>query len=137
MRGGSRAAGSGFSALLEEVVREPERAFEELRALLFDAATALLTCPGVAEAQSVLEGFADHRFAPLLHHYQLSNWILTPGPTPPARSAPTTSRAAWTRIAAGAGLARLAGPPLHRDGGARMMTHWQTLDRTLTTDAVS
>ncbi len=67
---------AAFSALLEDVVREPERAFEDLRALLFDAATTLLTCPGVVQAQSVLEGFADHRFAPLLHHYQLSNWIL-------------------------------------------------------------
>ncbi len=67
---------AGFSALLEAVVREPERAFEDLRALLFDAATALLACPGVAEAQAVLEGFAGHRLAPLLHHYQLSNWIL-------------------------------------------------------------
>jgi hypothetical protein len=67
---------AAFSALLEDVVREPERAFEDLRALLFDAATALLACPGVAQAQSVLEGFAGHRFAPLLHHYQLSNWIL-------------------------------------------------------------
>src|SRR4029453_17070196 len=38
---------AAFSPLLEEVVREPERAFEDLRALLFDAATALLTCPGV------------------------------------------------------------------------------------------
>jgi hypothetical protein len=65
-----------FSALLEAVVREPERAFEDLRALLFDAAITLLSCPGVAEAQAVLEGFADRRFAPLLHHYQLSNWIL-------------------------------------------------------------
>jgi len=67
---------AGFSALLEEVVRDPERAFEDLRALLFDAATALVACPGVAEAQAVLEGLADRRFAPLLHHYQLSNWIL-------------------------------------------------------------
>ena len=57
-------------------MREPERAFEDLRALLFDAAIALLTCPGVAQAQAALEGFADRRFAPLLHHYQLSNWIL-------------------------------------------------------------
>ena len=65
-----------FSAMLEAVVREPERAFEDLRALLFDAAMALVACPGVAEAQAVLEGFADRRFAPLLHHYQLSNWIL-------------------------------------------------------------
>jgi hypothetical protein len=67
---------AGFSALLEEVVREPERAFEDLRAMLFDAATALVACPGVTEAQAVLEGFADRRFATLLHHYQLSNWIL-------------------------------------------------------------
>jgi hypothetical protein len=67
---------TAFSALLEDVVREPERAFEDLRALLFDAATALLACPGVAQAQAALERFADHRFAPLLHHYQLSNWIL-------------------------------------------------------------
>jgi hypothetical protein len=65
-----------FSALLEAVVREPERAFEDLRALLFDAAITLLACPGVAQAQEALEGFADRRFAPLLHHYQLSNWIL-------------------------------------------------------------
>ena len=71
---GLRAA--GFSALLEEVVRQPERAFEDLRALLFDAANALLACRGLEQAQTVLEGFADHRFAPLLHHYQLSNWIL-------------------------------------------------------------
>src|SRR4029078_6908390 len=67
---------AGFSALLEEVVSQPERAFEDLRALLFDAATALVACSGVAEAQAVLEGLADHRFAPLLHHYQLSNGIL-------------------------------------------------------------
>jgi len=67
---------AGFSALLEEVVRDPERAFEDLRALLFDAATALVGCTGVGEAQAVLEGLAGRRFAPLLHHYQLSNWIL-------------------------------------------------------------
>jgi hypothetical protein len=67
---------AGFSALLEEVVRQPEHAFEDLRALLFDAATTLVVCPGAMQAQAVLEGLADRRFAPLLHHYQLSNWIL-------------------------------------------------------------
>jgi hypothetical protein len=67
---------AGFSALLEEVVRDPERAFEDLRALLFDAATALVASPGVTEAQAALERLAERRFAPLLHHYQLSNWIL-------------------------------------------------------------
>ena len=28
------------------------------------------------DASTLLEGFAAHRFAPLLHHYELSNWIL-------------------------------------------------------------
>jgi hypothetical protein len=65
-----------FAALLEEVSEQPERAFEDLRALLFDAASALLRCRGAAEAQQELERFAGHRFEALLHHYQLSNWIL-------------------------------------------------------------
>jgi hypothetical protein len=67
---------SAFAALLEEVAREPERAFEDLRALLFDAASSLLVCPGVMEAAAVLKRFEGHRFEPLLHHFQLSNWIL-------------------------------------------------------------
>src|SRR5580692_6083264 len=65
-----------FAALLEEIVRAPERAFEDLRALLFDAAGALLACVTAIDAEAALERFAGHRFAPLLHHYQLSNWIL-------------------------------------------------------------
>jgi hypothetical protein len=65
-----------IEALLSEVAREPERAFEELRALLFEAATSLLACPGVMEAAAVLKRFEGHRFEPLLHHFQLSNWIL-------------------------------------------------------------
>jgi hypothetical protein len=67
---------SGFTALLEEVSREPERAFEDMRVLLLDAATALYPCRGATEAQAALEGFAGHRFEGLLHHFQLSNWIL-------------------------------------------------------------
>jgi len=67
---------AGFAALLEEVTRAPERAFEDLRALLFDAATTLVACQTATAANAALEGLADHRFAPLLHHYQLSNWIL-------------------------------------------------------------
>jgi hypothetical protein len=65
-----------FAALLEAVTRDPERAFEDLRALLFDAAGALVACPSAVAAEEALEPFAAHRFAPLLHHYQLSNWIL-------------------------------------------------------------
>ena len=67
---------AALAELLQSVAEEPERAFEDMRALLFDAATALYACRGAAEAQVVLEGFGGHRFEPLLHHYQLSNWIL-------------------------------------------------------------
>jgi hypothetical protein len=69
-------AEADFATLLEEVCEQPERAFEDLRALLLDAATALFPCRGAAEAQQQLERFAGHRFEALLHHYQLSNWIL-------------------------------------------------------------
>jgi hypothetical protein len=85
-----------FAALLEAVTREPERAFEDLRALLFDAAGALVACPTAVAAEAALERFEAHRFAPLLHHYQLSNWILyarayaapTLAPAPDAAAAP-------------------------------------------------
>lgn len=66
----------GFAKLMEGVTAAPERAFEEMRALLVDAGTALLACRDAEEAQVALERFKDHRFAALLHHYQLSNWIL-------------------------------------------------------------
>jgi hypothetical protein len=66
----------GFAALLETVVADPERAFEDLRALLFDVTRALWACGRALDAQRVLESFEAHRFAPLLHHFQLSNWVL-------------------------------------------------------------
>lgn len=75
----AEGAGMGedaFEAMLETVAADPERAFEDLRALLFDAATALYACESVADAALVLEGLEDRRFAPLLHHYELSNWVL-------------------------------------------------------------
>jgi hypothetical protein len=67
---------AGFARLLEGVSAAPERAFEDMRALLVDAGTALLGCTDAEAAHAVLERFAGHRFAPLLHHFQLSNWIL-------------------------------------------------------------
>ena len=67
---------AGFAALLEEVTRAPEQAFEDLRALLLDAASALVACDTATAANTALEQLGGHRFAPLLHHYQLSNWIL-------------------------------------------------------------
>jgi hypothetical protein len=65
-----------FSALLETVSRDPDRAFEDLRTLLLDVTLALLHAADAPAAQLVLERFEGHRFHPLLHHYQLSNWIL-------------------------------------------------------------
>jgi hypothetical protein len=67
---------SEFAALVTEMSQDPERAFEDMRALLFDVTRALFACDNAPDAQLVLEQFADRRFAPLLHHFQLSNWLL-------------------------------------------------------------
>jgi hypothetical protein len=101
-----------FAALMGEVARDPERAFEDMRALLLDASNALFVCAGAIEAQAALEALADHRFAPLLHHFQLSNWILYAR----AYAAPASGGVERSRrvLATGAGLARLAGRALDR-----------------------
>jgi hypothetical protein len=65
-----------FVALLESVADDPERAFEDLRTLLFDVTRALADCKDSVAAHAVLERFEAHRFACLLHHFQLSAWIL-------------------------------------------------------------
>ena len=65
-----------FEALLQSVADDPERAFEDLRALLFDATTGLVAARGVDEAAAVLEALEGRRFAALLHHFELSNWVL-------------------------------------------------------------
>ena len=62
--------------LLGEVAGDPDRAFADLRELLFDAASALVACPDLDAAAAVLDGFTGHRFHGLLHHYELSNWVL-------------------------------------------------------------
>jgi hypothetical protein len=67
---------AGFEALLHEVSADPDRAFEDLRELLFDAASTLVHSAGVDGAARALSSFDGHRFGPLLHHYELSNWIL-------------------------------------------------------------
>jgi len=77
-----------FEALLQAVSADPERAFEDLRALLFDAATALVACASVESAAAALVRFEGHRFAALLHHYELSNWILFARAYAPSALAP-------------------------------------------------
>lgn len=65
-----------FEDLLDGITQDPERAFEDLRELLFDVCTALVPCHSLDEADVQLERFAHHRFACLLHHYELPVWIL-------------------------------------------------------------
>lgn len=68
--------GAKFDALLRRIARDPERAFEDLRELLFDATLALLECHSVEEAMKALAPFDAHPYGPLLHHYEVSNWVL-------------------------------------------------------------
>jgi hypothetical protein len=75
------AAAAGLSAgdfeeLLLDIANDPEAAFGDLRELLSDATTALLECDSAEAAILALAAFDTHRFASLLHHYELSNWIL-------------------------------------------------------------
>jgi hypothetical protein len=75
----AKAAGLGaraFEALLRGVAADPEGSFGQLRQLLYDATCALVACRGATEAIKALARFEAHRFGPLLHHYELSNWIL-------------------------------------------------------------
>jgi hypothetical protein len=77
-----------FEALLSDVSADPDRAFEDLRRLLFDAATTLVGSAGVEAAAEALAPLDGHRFGPLLHHYELSNWILYGRAHAAARLAP-------------------------------------------------
>ena len=67
---------ASFAELLQTVSADPERAFEDMRALLMDVGTALYDCRDASAAQIALETFTGRRFEPLIHHFQLSNWIL-------------------------------------------------------------
>jgi hypothetical protein len=75
------AASAGLSddaieAMLASVSADPDRAFEDMRSLLFDATTALVQCATPEAAAEVLERLDARPFAPLLHHFELSNWVL-------------------------------------------------------------
>jgi hypothetical protein len=78
---GDRAAAAGldedgFEALLTRVGEDPEAAFEDLRALLFDVMRDLVTATSLEAAEACLAARDSHWLAPLLHHYELSNWAL-------------------------------------------------------------
>lgn len=65
-----------FEELLDGIVGDPDRAFSDLRELLMDATTALYASDTPEVALAALARFDGHRFGPLLHHYELSNWVL-------------------------------------------------------------
>jgi len=65
-----------FAQLLDSVRTDPPQAFEDVRAMLFEVTCALWACRDVMQAAAVLDQYTHHRFGSLLHHYQLSNWIL-------------------------------------------------------------
>ncbi len=99
----ARGAGLGegdFEKLLEGVAEDPEDAFARLRELLCEATTALFACGGADEALRALTKLEAHRFGPLLHHYELANWILyaraygTPAVSTSARAAELSLREA-------------------------------------------
>jgi hypothetical protein len=65
-----------FEKLLERIAADPERAFEELRELLYDATCALMACSSADEGLVALARFDANPFVSLLHRYELSNWVL-------------------------------------------------------------
>ncbi|AKV00631.1 hypothetical protein AKJ09_07294 [Labilithrix luteola] len=65
-----------FEAMLQSIADDPDRAFEDLRQLLVDATTKLFACRTAEEGYAALTSFDGHRFAALLHRYELSNWVL-------------------------------------------------------------
>jgi hypothetical protein len=67
---------ASFARLLSGFSRTPERAFEDVRELLFDAATALFACRTPEQGHAALRAFDGHRYGALLHRYELSNWVL-------------------------------------------------------------
>jgi hypothetical protein len=89
-----------FEALLGDLARDPDAAFEDLRALLVDAATGLVACTSAADALVVLSGLEGRRLEPLLHRFELANWILhaqvhgTRAPDPRARAVDRALRTA-------------------------------------------
>ena len=65
-----------FEEMLLGVAADPERAFEDLRALLLDSMTGLFACRSAEEGLAALALLERRRFGCLLHHYELSTWVL-------------------------------------------------------------
>jgi hypothetical protein len=64
-----------FETLVLAVRDDPERAFEDLRRLLYDVSTELLAATDADAALAVLLAHDDDPFACLLHHFEIANWL--------------------------------------------------------------
>ena len=64
------------SALLTRFADDPHVAFKQLMGLLYEVGTALCHCEDAEAAAAVLVAASSHPLAPLLHHYQVANWVL-------------------------------------------------------------
>jgi hypothetical protein len=95
---------SGFESLLAGFAAGPERAFSDLRELLTDATAALFACRESEGAFAALAAFDRRPLSPLLHRYELSNWILY------ARAAPGSAAADPRVRAVDRALRRTASP---------------------------
>lgn len=67
---------AAFEAVIERATREPEGAFESLRQLLFDVSRELTACTDADAASRILRSYEHHPLSCLLHHYELSTWVL-------------------------------------------------------------
>jgi hypothetical protein len=66
----------GFEQMLQSIAADPDRAFVELRSLLYDASMALFACDTAEQGYAALHALDRQRFSALLHRYELSNWVL-------------------------------------------------------------
>ncbi len=85
---GAGVGADDFEVLMEAVREDPDGAFEDLRRLLYDVLTDLLHARSADDALQILIKRDGERFACLLHHYELANWLLH------ARAAPVNGSAA-------------------------------------------
>jgi hypothetical protein len=69
-------SGRGFEKLLASLAADPDGAFTDLRALLFDATSALFACRTSRQAYAALARLEERPLAALLPRYELSNWVL-------------------------------------------------------------
>ena len=66
----------GFEELLGQVAGDPAHAFGALRSLLFETTDALFRAKDGEAAARILAEAEARPFGALLHHYELSNWVL-------------------------------------------------------------